>query len=278
MTNKALSPLRYPGGKTRHAHMLAEYVLEGTPKTFADPFGGGGSALLAVADLDPHIKLHYNDMDARIAALFHVVSSPNPRMFNKLIRLLEDTEPSLGLFDALGPQHFSPSPIGYAKRGKVELAYAGLVRNRLAFSGVMHAGAGPKGGRASNGDIGERWYGATVIKRLHNMRRLLVGRTTVTCGDFADVPSADAMIIDPPYVRKADKLYAHWFTLQDHIRLADYVHSLHGRWVVTYDNDPLVEQLYMKDTKCVHDMTYSGTAAGGQHLVKATELWVVSHV
>lgn len=277
---RVYSPLIYPGGKGKVARELAAFALANNPKSFAVPFGGGSAVLLTVAAADPTITLHYNDMDARLAALFTVVSDANPRRYNELVTLVRGTTPSLELFDAVGPTHVSPSPKGFARRGKVTLAYAGLVRNRLAFSGIMNANAGARGGRAQTGSgdrIGARWNTATILKRLARMRELLVGRTTVTCGDFADVPYADAMVIDPPYVRKADKLYAHWFTFADHVRLARYVKANPKHWIVTYDNDPLVAQLYHTHDQEQHDMTYSITQGGATH-VKLTELWVRSDV
>lgn len=276
------SPLVYPGGKGKVAVELAEFVLASNPKSFATPFGGGGATLLTIANADPNITLHYNDKDARIAALFHVLANPNSRSFDKLIALIESTVPSVELFDTMGPQNFSPDPANFRNPSKAMhlWAYAGLVRNRFAFSGVMHANSGVRGGRQQTGTwkVDARWNPVTLVQRLRLHRTLLVGRTTVTADDFADVPYADAMVIDPPYVRKADKLYAHWFTFADHVRLAEYVlaNPEGNRWVVTYDNDPLVEQLYRNSAQRTRDMIYSIAQGGGAGSVTETELWVTS--
>lgn len=275
------SVFAYPGGKSKQAVELVTYCLQDGPSTFAVPFGGGGSELLCAANADPDLTLFYNDKDARIAALFSVLANKDERPFRALMRLVESTVPSVELFDDM--KTFSPDPANFYNRNtsKVLWAYAGLIRNRLAFSGIMHQNAGVKGGRGQNGTrdtVHTSWMRDTTIKRLHRMRRLLVGRTTVSAWDFEAMPYTDAMVIDPPYVRKANKLYAHWFTYEDHVRLAEWVmgNPSPNRWIVTYDNDPLVERLYADAKQQSRDMTYSIAQGGGAGAQFETELWVTN--
>lgn len=58
---------------------------------------------------------------------------------------------------------------------------------------------------------------------------------------------ADAFFYtDPPYVDVGDVLYEKFFTEDDHRRLAETMKDLKGRWMLSYNEHPLVRELYKK--------------------------------
>lgn len=53
--------------------------------------------------------------------------------------------------------------------------------------------------------------------------------------------------LDPPYLLddgKKDKCYQHEFTWDDHVRLADAIKKLSGRWLLSYSDQPKIRELY----------------------------------
>jgi DNA adenine methylase len=52
--------------------------------------------------------------------------------------------------------------------------------------------------------------------------------------------------VDPPYRVKASRNYRHFFTDQDHARLADELLACKGRWLLSYNDDDFIRQLYRR--------------------------------
>ena len=51
--------------------------------------------------------------------------------------------------------------------------------------------------------------------------------------------------LDPPYRCAAATSYRHFFTDEDHARLADaLIGRVRGKWLLSYNDDPLIRQLY----------------------------------
>ena len=52
------------------------------------------------------------------------------------------------------------------------------------------------------------------------------------------------LYLDPPYVQKGPGLYENSFSDSDHRELSNCIRSYDGNWMVTYDTDDLVDELY----------------------------------
>ena len=52
------------------------------------------------------------------------------------------------------------------------------------------------------------------------------------------------LYLDPPYVQKGPGLYENSFNDNDHRMLSHRIRSYDGNWMVTYDTDDLVDELY----------------------------------
>ena len=59
-----------------------------------------------------------------------------------------------------------------------------------------------------------------------------------------DNPAATVVYLDPPYINKADQIYTLPFTGRDHRELAAYLKASPHRWVLSYDAEPLILDLY----------------------------------
>ena len=59
------------------------------------------------------------------------------------------------------------------------------------------------------------------------------------------LPKRTLVYLDPPYFKKADRLYLNHYAPQDHMRLAKLVQrKVKLPWLVSYDNTPEIQALY----------------------------------
>ena len=77
--------------------------------------------------------------------------------------------------------------------------------------------------------------------------------------DYASVDNVQEVFafVDPPYVVKGHQLYGFAFTQADHERLASVLRSVPFRWVLTYDDSPVVRGLYPQSWCSGFGMPYS---------------------
>jgi DNA adenine methylase len=59
-----------------------------------------------------------------------------------------------------------------------------------------------------------------------------------------DNSAATVVYLDPPYINKADQIYTLQFTDRDHREIAANLKGSPHRWVMSYDAEPLILDLY----------------------------------
>jgi DNA adenine methylase len=237
------------------------------PKLFVEPFCGGGSVSLGLLELDVVETVLLADLDELIAAFWKQVA----RHTERLIADMMDEPVTVERWDYWR---------GYHPRNDREKALKCLFLNRTTFSGIIHGAAGPIGGRkqASQYTIDCRFEKDALARRIRNAGKLAASdrivrvhkgdwRSTVKVAEELaakhDDPEATLFYLDPPYIRKASKLYELAFEEQDHRDLADFLGENRHRWILSYDREPLVEDLYrgMGDVREFR-VTHHYTAAG----------------
>lgn len=129
--------IRYHGGK----FLLADWIIEHFPKhrTYVEPFGGGGSVLLAKPRAYAEI---YNDLNAEVTNLFSVLR--NPQAASDLERQLRLTPFSRNEF-ALS---YEPT------EDSLELARRLIVRSYMGFGSAAHNAKHATGFRANSNRSG----------------------------------------------------------------------------------------------------------------------------
>jgi DNA adenine methylase len=256
--NKRLSPFRYPGGKSKIIDYLYLHLKDSKTKKLVSPFTGGGSFELAMLDAGVIEYLHLNDLDTGIFSFWWVVK----HMPFALIERLKTITPTHD--DFFQAQEIIKND--YANVDVVDAAWAVLIVNRLAYSGI--AKANPLGGRnGSHKKLLSRWNPKELIKRIKKIHSM---------GDQIEVTQMDAfeliedaywdnqatLFIDPPYVGKGRDLYHCYYTEKDHIELSHLLHSLYQGFpgadlIVTYDYHKLIDDLYYYPQREVINRTYS---------------------
>lgn len=244
---KQLSPLRYPGGKSRVIDQIVSYMNRGKLEKFVEVFAGGASLGLSLLDAGWIQELHLNEYDPCVYNFWNaVLTQPDA-----LIECLQRNQPTLEEYfrakDRLGTYEVSPVC-------DVNAAYDYLFLNRTSFAGIILAN--PIGGKnGSDEKMLVRWNPQTLIRRITRIAEM--GKSIVlTNEDAVSYLSGETFknsenttfFIDPPYTRVGKKLYPESFEGR-HEELAETIGELMKRnpeadVIITYDDCPLVKSLY----------------------------------
>lgn len=223
-TNPSRPVLRYHGGKVR----LAPWIMSFFPRhqVYVEPFGGGGSVLLAKAPAPTEV---YNDLDSRVVGLFRVLRDPAKAA--ELARRLELTPFSREEYESWC----------YAKpTDDVDAAHQVVARG---FMGQSSKGIWHRSGFDTR--TNEDGYCSRVSalratpEACRSVARRMVG-VVLEHDDALDVirrhDRSDALIYcDPPYLTtegRGTRIYTHDFKAEDHRNLAAALHGLRSAMVV----------------------------------------------
>jgi DNA adenine methylase len=275
--------LRYPGSKERirdkivrhFPHELYGGLFAKDRLEYREPFFGGGSVGLHVLErMDSHGAAWLSDLDPGVAALWRAIRD-EPRQLKCLVR---GFTPSVDAF-----AEFKESD-GQVDGYDHERGFRKLALHRMSYSGMGAMAGGPIGGASQSSDygVGCRWNPASIcreIDRIHGVMKR-AHRVSVTCVDYhhlIDNASAGEFIyLDPPYVAAGPALYKHSFTDEDHRRLSLALKLCAARWVLSYDDHPLVRSLYGDWCRIEPvDVTYTTATAKKPRRATSTEIVIL---
>ena len=255
---RSISPLRFPGGKTSLYPVVASILQSNGLKRrhYAEPFAGGCGLALALLYGGHVSDIHINDIDASIWAFWHSVLHHTEEVVDKIahtpitleewqrqraIYLLQDCEDSLAL------------------------GFSAFFLNRTNRSGIIN-GAGVIGGLSQNGPykMDCRFNRDELIRRIQRVakyrRRIKLTRQDAiefVAEASEQLPATTFFCIDPPYFCKGADLYLNYYKRENHLSLASMVLELKNPWIVTYDNDPAIAQMYIGRRQFEFDISYS---------------------
>ena len=234
--------------------------------TFTDVFCGGGSISLAYAQKFRPATITMNDLDKFTYAIWDVVVNGSGDEFEELSTMVLQT-PTIDLFNH--------NRTLLETTNKVERAYLGIFFHKCTFSGLFNGS--PIGGQGQNSQwkVGCHYNPKLLLDKMLKARRLLSGKTTVTNLDYKQLPQTDVMYYDPPYVSVGDKLYSIAFDETKHRELSEHLHKSTSNWLLSYNDHPLVRELY-SDCKIVeykHTMSMTSFCEDKKCRVK-TELLI----
>lgn len=242
------SPLRYPGGKASLAGLLEDTIdlndLRGA--TYFEPFAGGAGAALELLDRGAVSFLHLNDLDARIYSFWRACLNQTDQFIDRIMNV------PLSIDQWQRQREICRQP---SRHSQLDVGFAAFYMNRCNRSGVL-SGAGPIGGYEQSGrwKLHVRFTRASLAQRIaqigRNRSRMNVSRLDAIKFLSTKLPRGKErerafVYLDPPYVTNGKRLYLNAFRKRDHAALAAYVHRQHAlRWIMSYDDDPLIRNLY----------------------------------
>ena len=255
--NRSVSPLRYPGGKTRLyplvLNILKDNGLEG--QRYAEPFAGGCGLALALLYGEHVRKIHINDIDKSIWSFWHSVLNHTEELIDRIQR----TSITIEEWHIQREIHRKMN-----RKNPVELGFATLFLNRVNRSGIIKS-AGPIGGRDQSGPykMDCRFNRETLIQRIVRVAKYR-NRIHLTCYDALKfinkkkcLPNITFFYVDPPYFNKGPGLYTNFYEQKDHVALANMILSLRNPWIVTYDDVADISRLYRNHKPNSFTINYS---------------------
>lgn len=234
-----LTPFRYAGSKNKLSKIILEYLALSLAQAsaFAEPFVGGGSILLAIAEKYPTLPLLANDKDHWVASFWKVISSSEETEISQLLSLLEN-KPTISLFNHLREE---------CPANDIEAAYRAIFFNRTCFSGILDSG--PIGGQEqkSKYTIDCRYNFSALKKKIEKCHALLKNRTQVLNMDalqfMQKLENQPVIYLDPPYFVKGNGLYREKMNEGAHQELASFLQRTKN-WLLSYDDCPEIKKLY----------------------------------
>ncbi len=244
MRKLARSPLRYPGGKSRALKQILPLV-PGNISEFREPFVGGGSVFFAIRSLFQHrIKTYWiNDLNYDLYCFWQQVRDNAPDLVKALIEIHTTTTDGRVLFEELTQAKDKLNQNREMLSG-FERAVRFFLLNRITFSGAVDSGGYSQSAY-------EKRFTPSSIERVKHIYPYLSGVKITNC-DYTDALFHDGegvfIFLDPPYWKATDsKLYGvrgELHTAFDHARFAQDVRGCPHKWLITYDDSPLIRALF----------------------------------
>lgn len=248
-----VSPFRYPGGKGKLSRFLAYFLVSNdlVGSRLVEPFCGGAGGTLPLLDAGLIDRLVLNDLNPAMYSFWYSVKH-HP---DELIRLIRSEPVNIDAW------HYWRDVYSDSSSSIIERGFSAFFLNRTNRSGILHAG--PIGGRMQTGDykIDCRFNKPSLEKRVENIALL---------SDKIDVHSMDASILisdfsdeddfiyaDPPYVKEGKNIYKKFcFDDELHRSFSETIKRASSKWLISYDDHPLVHSLYSKSGINVVEFSY----------------------
>jgi DNA adenine methylase len=243
-----LSPLRYPGGKSRASKILEKYIPSDV--TFVvSPFFGGGSFENYLAKKGLSVKGY--DLCQPLVDFWNAFLNDRERLFFKLRELSAEI---------IQPKYFGEVPkelrqeqrtlfknwkkIALESEDPFDRGVHYLALNRGSFSGMTLI-SGPMSTKYIDSKMGE--------KAISSLEKITFDVKSVEYQDcFTTIKSHpdEFLYLDPPYVMEKESkesIYGDKGDLHrgfDHGALRNYLADHKGRWVLSYLDVPSIRNLY----------------------------------
>lgn len=244
MQKLAKSPLRYPGGKSRALKQILPLIPPNISE-FREPFVGGGSVYFAVRSIfQNHIKSYWiNDLNYDLYCFWKQTRDN----VSELVETLTDTKANYNNGRTLFAELTEDKDLLSQDRemlSEFERAVRFFVLNRITFSGIVDSGG------YSQAAYEKRFTNSSIMRV--KMISPYLSKVKITCGDYTDALFHDAedvfIFLDPPYWKATEsKLYGTRGTLHtsfDHAQFAKNMKKCHHKWLITYDDSPVIRELF----------------------------------
>ena len=263
--SKSLSPLRYPGGKSKLVPRIAPYTENFN--CFIEPFAGGASISLNLLMSDMVEKIILNDSDQGIYSFWKAILTETDAFIDKMYNTkITPAEWKRQKNIYLSESHYS-----------LQLGFATFFLNRVCRSGILTAGIIGGNEQSGNYKMDCRFNKPVLEKQIKNiaLHKNQIEIYGLDIHDFLKhIPDKNGLIyLDPPYYNKGHELYRQFFHPEDHeqlrISLENYIKN---PWLITYDNAPQIKEIYYNYTIKEIELSYSI-----QSKRKETELLILSN-
>ena len=277
---KALkTPLRYPGGKSKAIKTLSPWF----PKTiseYREPFIGGGSIAIEITKSNPDIPVWINDLYVPLYNFWVQLRDSGEELSE---RVREEKQRTLDEGDKdkvteKAKELFNKYKAEIDTYNDFEKAVAFFIMNKCSFSGLTENSTFSKTASNSNFSL----VGADKLAQFSK----LIKNWKITNIDYSEVMKENGLsdtfiFLDPPYDIK-DFLYGKNREMHksfDHNRFADDVYNCVHKFMITYNVNDKLKELYknynLKEWKLRYSMAHRGDKGTDENV--KTELLVTNY-
>ena len=257
-----ISPLRYPGGKTKLYFFVKELIRENNCKTYIEPYAGGAGVALKLLLHNDVQKIMINDFDKAIYSFWYSVLYYT----DELVKKIEETPITM-------EEWYIQKNIYENKANSnsiLELGFATLFLNRTNRSGILKAGV--IGGKSQDGNykLDCRFNKIELIRKIKKIASL---KSRIKLYNLdAEVfirrnisKTKDSFtFFDPPYYKKGPGLYTNFYNHEDHLSLSETIkNSMKDKnWILTYDLSDEIFRMYKDYSYKMYYLNYSVARPG----------------
>ena len=256
------TPLRYPGGKQKLAPFISEIIhannLVGCE--YAEPYAGGAGVAVNLLLNGTVSRVHLNDVSPPIYAFWKSILNKSDDFCRKIASVSLTVEEWRRQREILAR---------HSEFSQFEVGFSLFYLNRCNRSGIPSGGL--IGGLSQIGDwlMDARFPRAELIRRVETIaakkKSILVKKQNaeVFVKEYLPTISRNALIYcDPPYFRKADRLYLNYYNPEDHKRVANVIQKhIRHHWIVSYDGAPEILRHYRERRHFLYDLQYNAHKA-----------------
>lgn len=239
------TPLRYPGGKQKLSPFIWEILqynnLIGCD--YVEPYAGGAGVAIDLLLNEKVSKIHLNDSCEKIHAIWWSILN-QPEDFCRRIRsaslTVDEWNRQKSILQNAGAYDI------------LDLGFSAFYLNRVNRSGILSGGL--IGGKEQKGywKMDARFPRNELIRRIEliALKKNAIAIRNWDAERFAleylpNLPKMSLVYFDPPYYRKADRLYLNHYKPEDHLRISKTIQeNVSLPWLVSYDNTVEIQSLY----------------------------------
>jgi len=275
------SPLRYPGGKGKVSNFIKSIfeknlLLDGH---YVEPYAGGASVALSLLIDEYASNIIINDFDRSIYAFWHCVLNDTDK-FCKTI------------FDAKVDMDNWANQKEVQKRKETvsleELGFSTFFLNRTNRSGIIKAGVIGGNDQSGNYKIDARFNKLNLIHRIERIAKYSdriqlynLDACELIAKIAADLPTNTLYYFDPPYYVKGKDLYVNYYKHSDHEVVSNMIKGLNDqKWVVSYDNNIEIRELYSQFNKFEYSLNYSAvnSTKGSEVMIFSDQVYLPDNI
>jgi len=230
------SPLRYPGGKSKAIDQILP-LIQNDFSEFREPFVGGGSVFIATKQRIKHNAVFkINDLNYDLYCFWIYVKNNLFELVEEISRIRKNTTDGKELFKFYTENDRQWTDFDRAVRF--------FVLNRITFSGTVDSGGYSQ-------QAFERRFTHSSIDRIKSLSPILKD-VQIFHGDYEELLFQEGenvfIFLDPPYLESTkSRLYGKrgfLHTSFDHERFADNMRKCNHKWLITYDDNPEIRDLF----------------------------------
>mgnify|MGYP003305029118 CR=1 FL=1 len=221
---------------------------------YREPFLGGGSVALYIAQKYPHLKIHVNDKYSALHNFWYYLQNDGTFLTSVIQRCIRETKDKKKLFLESKERVNNEEPSSFLH------AVSFYICNRCSFSGLTASGGFSK-------IASEERFTENIAQDLIDYS-FLIKNWTITNWDYSrmmeETDEKTFVYLDPPYDIK-DNLYGNKGSMHkrfDHDNFAESCEIYNSNMLISYNSDQLVKDRFKNWNVAEFDLTYTMRSVG----------------